>query len=157
MMSNKSVITTYLFCKTMNQPKNNNDHSKGSVDEYRVMDYVSCILSGWLANSANACEIGEIRAYVDKVYNVVVDQIVGKRVTNGNQARIKIEETVSPDYIICLEDGKKLKMLKRHLWSRYNMTLEEYKKKWGLDYNYPTVAPNYAKRRSIIAKTIKKK
>ena len=59
-----------------------------------------------------------------------------------------------PDYIICLEDGKKLKMLKRHLKTAYDMTPEEYRERWGLPADYPMVAPNYAKQRSRLAKEI---
>jgi len=67
---------------------------------------------------------------------------------------IPIEKSVQDDYIICLEDGRKLKMLKRHLKSAYNMTPEEYRKRWNLPSNYPMVAPNYAKRRSNLAMKI---
>lgn len=66
---------------------------------------------------------------------------------------VPISQSVKPDYIICLEDGKKMKMLKRHLRS-YNLTPEEYREKWGLPANYPMVAPNYAKVRSSLAKQI---
>lgn len=65
-----------------------------------------------------------------------------------------VKKSVTPDYLICLEDGKKLKMLKRHLRSVYNMTPEEYRAKWGLPSDYPMVAPNYAKERSEFAKQI---
>ena len=65
-----------------------------------------------------------------------------------------IKKSISPDYIVCLEDGKKLKMLKRHLKSAYNLTPDEYRKRWGLPPDYPMVAPNYAKHRSNLAKKI---
>jgi predicted transcriptional regulator len=64
---------------------------------------------------------------------------------------VAIKKSVTPDYIICLEDGKKLKMLKRHLMSSYGMTPDEYRSKWGLPSDYPMVAPNYAKARSDLA------
>jgi predicted transcriptional regulator len=64
------------------------------------------------------------------------------------------KKSVFPDYIICLEDGKKLKMLKRHLKSAYNMTPDQYRERWGLSTDYPVVAPNYAKQRSRLAKQI---
>ena len=66
---------------------------------------------------------------------------------------VPIEESVHDDYLICLEDGKKLQMLKRHLSTVYQMTVEEYRERWGLPANYPVVAPNYAARRSRIAKS----
>jgi len=67
---------------------------------------------------------------------------------------VPINKSVTPDYIICLEDGKRLKMLKRHLKTAYNMTPEEYRERWGLPGTYPMVAPNYAKQRSKLAKEI---
>ncbi len=67
---------------------------------------------------------------------------------------VPIKKSVQPDYIVCLEDGKQLKMLKRHLKTAYNMTPEEYRARWNLPSDYPMVAPNYAKRRSQLAKQI---
>ncbi len=67
---------------------------------------------------------------------------------------VPIKQSVKPDYIVCLDDGKKLKMLKRHLRTAYNMTPDDYRKRWGLPYDYPMVAPNYAKQRSALAKKI---
>ena len=65
---------------------------------------------------------------------------------------VPIRKSVFPDHIICLEDGKQMKMLKRHLARSYNMTPEQYRRKWGLDPSYPMVAPNYAEKRSALAK-----
>ncbi len=70
------------------------------------------------------------------------------------QPAVPIKKSVFPDYIICLEDGKKLKMLKRHLMSAYNMTPDQYRERWGLGPEYPMVAPNYAQHRSTLAKKI---
>lgn len=67
---------------------------------------------------------------------------------------VPIRKSVTPEYIVCLEDGKKLKMLKRHLRSTYNMSPEEYRARWGLPADYPMVAPNYAQQRSEFAKKI---
>ena len=70
------------------------------------------------------------------------------------QPAVPIRKSVTPDFIVCLEDGKKLKMLKRHLRTSYNLTPDEYRSKWQLGPDYPMVAPNYAKRRSEFAKHI---
>ena len=70
------------------------------------------------------------------------------------QPAVPIKRSVYPDYIVCLEDGKKLKMLKRHLKTSYNMTPEQYRERWGLTADYPMVAPNYARHRSSLAKKI---
>jgi len=67
---------------------------------------------------------------------------------------VPIKKSVTPEYIICLDDGRKFKMLKRHLRTEYNMTPEQYRQKWGLAADYPMVAPNYAKQRSAFAKEI---
>ena len=70
------------------------------------------------------------------------------------QPAVPIKKSVFPDYIVCLEDGKKLKMLKRHLMSAYNLTPDQYRDRWGLASDYPMVAPNYAQHRSSLAKKI---
>jgi predicted transcriptional regulator len=75
-------------------------------------------------------------------------------VQTSQKPAVPIKRSVNPDYIICLEDGKKLKMLKRYLRSNYTMTPEEYRAKWGLPADYPMVAPNYAAQRSEFAKKI---
>ena len=67
---------------------------------------------------------------------------------------VPIRKSIHPDYIVCLEDGKKLKMLKRHLKTRYDMSPDEYRKRWGLADDYPMVAPSYARQRSDLAKKI---
>src|SRR5437667_11903643 len=70
------------------------------------------------------------------------------------EPKVSIRSSIKPDYIVCLEDGKKLKMLKRHLMTAYDMTPEDYRERWGLAADYPMVAPNYAKQRSRLAKEI---
>ena len=67
---------------------------------------------------------------------------------------VSVRSSIKPDFIICLEDGKKLKMLKRHLMTRYGMTPDDYRTKWGLASDYPMVAPNYAEQRRTLAKSI---
>ena len=74
--------------------------------------------------------------------------------TTSQKPMVPIKKSVTPEYIVCLEDGKKLKMLKRHLRTAYRMTPEEYRVKWGLPPDYPMVAPNYAQQRSVFAKRI---
>ena len=99
-------------------------------------------------------------AQLAEVFNVVYGSL---RSLEGQvaQARpeplkpaVPVRKSVTPEFLICLEDGKKLKMLKRHLRSTYNMTPDEYRSKWGLAPDYPMVAPNYAERRSEFAKKI---
>ena len=73
---------------------------------------------------------------------------------DGESPAVPIRKSVTPDYIVCLEDGKKLKMLKRHLKTSYNLSPEQYRERWGLPADYPMVAPDYAKHRSSLAKKI---
>ena len=70
------------------------------------------------------------------------------------EPKVSIRASIKPDYIVCLEDGKRLKMLKRHLMTHYNLTPDQYRQKWGLSADYPMVAPNYAAQRSKLAKAI---
>ncbi|HEX6740434.1 MAG TPA: MucR family transcriptional regulator [Sphingomicrobium sp.] len=70
------------------------------------------------------------------------------------EPKVPVRSSVKPDYIVCLEDGKRLKMLKRHLMTHYNMTPDQYRQKWGLAADYPMVAPNYAEQRRTLAKSI---
>ena len=76
----------------------------------------------------------------------------GRRHSATNIIAVAPKKSITPDYLICLEDGKKFKSLKRHLRTKYNMSPEEYRAKWGLPKDYPMVAPNYAKARSDLAK-----
>jgi predicted transcriptional regulator len=70
------------------------------------------------------------------------------------EPKVSIRASIKPDYIVCLEDGKRLKMLKRHLMTHYNLTPDQYRQKWGLSADYPMVAPNYAEQRRALAKSI---
>jgi predicted transcriptional regulator len=70
------------------------------------------------------------------------------------EPKVPVRSSIKPDYIVCLEDGKKLKMLKRHLMTHYQMTPDQYRQKWGLAADYPMVAPNYAEQRRMLAKSI---
>ena len=70
------------------------------------------------------------------------------------EPKVSIRSSIKPDYIVCLEDGKRLKMLKRHLMTHYDLTPDQYRQKWGLSPDYPMVAPNYAEQRRTLAKSI---
>lgn len=83
-----------------------------------------------------------------------LDRAKAASAAEPQKPKVPIRKSVTPDFIICLDDGKKLKMLKRHLRTAYNMTPEEYRAKWRLPPDYPMVAPNYAKLRSEFARKI---
>ena len=95
-------------------------------------------------------------ALIQDVYRTLTS--VGKEaapvVADKPQPAVPVKKSIFPEYLICLEDGKKLKMLKRHLKTAYNMSPDEYRERWGLGSEYPMVAPNYAKHRSALAKKI---
>jgi predicted transcriptional regulator len=78
----------------------------------------------------------------------------GQQAEARPEPAVSVRSSVKPDYIVCLEDGKKLKMLKRHLMTHYQMTPDNYRQKWGLNADYPMVAPNYAEQRRTLAKKI---
>jgi predicted transcriptional regulator len=115
-----------------------------------AVDVVAAYLSN---NQVSTTQIPEI---IHSVFNSLTslesDQI--ELSTDLPKPAAPIRKSVTPDYIICLEDGKKLKMLKRHLRTNYNMTPDDYRTKWNLPPDYPMVAPNYAKQRSEFAKKI---
>jgi predicted transcriptional regulator len=106
--------------------------------------------------SNNQVGSSQIPELIRTVYNSLTSlegDVVETRVELPKPAA-PVRKSVTPEYIICLEDGKKLKMLKRHLRTTYNMTPEEYRAKWNLPADYPMVAPNYARQRSDFAKKI---
>ena len=105
--------------------------------------------------SNNTVALADLPGLIEQVYRTLAT--VGGSVetpTDRPTPAVPVKKSVTPEYIVCLEDGKKLKMLKRHLKTAYNMTPEEYRERWGLSADYPMVAPNYAKQRSRLAKQI---
>ena len=110
------------------------------------------IVSAYVSNNSVASSdlpalIGEVHGALMRVAGGAVEAPV-----EAPKPAVPIKKSVTPDFIICLEDGKKFKSLKRHLRTQYNMTPEQYREKWGLPADYPMVAPNYAKARSQLAK-----
>jgi predicted transcriptional regulator len=104
--------------------------------------------------SANPVQAQDLPGLIRTVHNALLE-VSGAAVIQSDTAQepaVSIKKSITADYIICLEDGKKFKSLKRHLRTRYGMTPDEYRAKWGLTHDYPMVAPNYAKERSNLAK-----
>ncbi len=106
--------------------------------------------------SKNPLPAGQIPDVIQAVYNSLSGLENGAQEVKieAPKPAVSVRKSVTPDYIVCLEDGKKLKMLKRHLRTTYNMTPDDYRAKWGLPADYPMVAPNYAAQRSDFAKKI---
>ncbi len=112
------------------------------------------IVSAHVSN--NPVPMGELATLIAQVHTAL--QSLGRPAPAPEvkklEPAVSIKKSITPDYLICLEDGKKLKMLKRHLKTAYNLSPEQYREKWGLPTDYPMVAENYAKKRSALAKQI---
>ena len=102
----------------------------------------------------NSLGVGDLPTLIESVYGTLTNLGNRPAAPEAPKPAVPIKRSVFPDYIVCLENGKKLKMLKRHLKTAYNMTPEEYRERWGLPADYPMVAPNYAEHRSNLAKEI---
>ena len=112
------------------------------------------IVSAYVSNnSIAATQVPDVINTVYGALNSINSQTVFER-SESQKPAVSVRRSVNPAYIICLEDGKKLKMLKRHLRAAYGMSPDEYRAKWGLPSDYPMVAPNYALQRSAFAKKI---
>ena len=117
-----------------------------------VLGLTAQIVSAHVSN--NSVTPDALPALIQDIYRTLAN--VGQEPAQPDkpQPAVPVKKSVFPDYIVCLEDGKKLKMLKRHLKTSYNMSPEQYRERWGLAAEYPMVAPNYARHRSSLAKKI---
>ena len=117
-----------------------------------LLEFTTEIVSAHAGN--NTVALGDLPQLIQNVYKSLAT--VGTQLAPTERLRpaVAVKKSVLPDYIICLEDGKRLKMLKRHLKTAYNLTPEEYRERWNLPADYPMVAPNYTKQRSNLAKKI---
>jgi len=105
--------------------------------------------------SKNTVAAADLPQLINQVYQSLANVGKGQAQTAERpDPAVPVKKSIHPDYLVCLEDGKKLKMLKRHLKTAYNMTPEQYRDRWNLAPDYPMVAPNYARQRSRLAKEI---
>lgn len=130
------------------------DAENSVLDRDELLQMTVDIVSAYVSN--NAIASAQIPELISTIFNSLDDLREVETVEEEEPLKpaVPIRKSIGDDYIICLEDGKKLKMLKRHLRTTYNLTPEEYRAKWGLPSDYPMVAPNYAKQRSQFAKKI---
>jgi predicted transcriptional regulator len=111
------------------------------------------IVSAHVSN--NSVAVGDVPGLIQSIHGALAQLGQAAPEPEARQEpAVSVRASVKPDYIVCLEDGKKLKMLKRHLMTHYNMTPEQYRAKWNLPVDYPMVAPNYAEQRRSLAKKI---
>ncbi len=120
-----------------------------------LLTHVSRIASAYIASHKTPLE--DISTVITRVFQALVaieSNPLSLTSNPGKTPAVPVSESIHDDYIVCLEDGKKLQMLKRHLSTTFDMTLEQYKERWNLPHDYPTVSPSYARRRSTIAQKI---
>lgn len=131
----------------------NIDTEQIAAEKQLLLDLTARVVSSYVGRHEVNRE--EIPTIIQTVYAGLA-QVKGQPVARlgAPVPAVPIDESITPDHIVCLEDGKKLKMIKRHLRTVYNMSVEEYRQRWGLPSDYPAVAPNYAKKRSSLAKVI---
>ena len=124
------------------------------IAEEELLRMTTDVVAAYVRN--NTLPTAQLAEVINAVYGSLksLEGPVAKLQPEPLKPAVPIRKSVTPEFLICLEDGKKLKMLKRHLRSTYNMTPDEYRSKWGLVPDYPMVAPNYAERRSEFAKKI---
>jgi predicted transcriptional regulator len=118
----------------------------------KYIDQTASIVAAYVSKNAVAAD--DIPALINRVHAALarVASGQGDAGAEGQKPAVPVKKSIHPEYIVCLEDGKKFKSLKRHLRTQYNMTPEAYREKWGLPADYPMVAPNYAAARSQLAK-----
>lgn len=118
-----------------------------------ILSLTADIVSSHVSN--NTVAVSDVPPLIESVYNALLRISAPAPVTEERpEPAVPVRRSVTPEYIICLEDGKKLKMLKRHLKTQYNMSPDDYRERWGLPADYPMVAPNYAEQRRKLAKKI---
>ena len=123
---------------------------KPNVSE--LLELTTEIVSAHASN--NAVAPADPPGLIQDVFKILAEVGSAQDVPEKPRPAVSVKKSIFPDYIVCLEDGKKLKMLKRHLKTAYNLSPDDYRKRWGLPADYPMVAPNYAKHRSALAKKI---
>ncbi|MCB1509725.1 MAG: MucR family transcriptional regulator [Hyphomicrobiaceae bacterium] len=122
------------------------------VAKPNLMEQTTRIVEAFVSN--NVLDAKDVPALIGDVHQALCRLSDGTPMPDREDPKpaVSVKRSVMPDYIVCLEDGKKFKSLKRHLRTHYNLTPEEYREKWGLPHDYPMVAPNYARARSELAK-----
>jgi predicted transcriptional regulator len=127
--------------------------SASTNTHHRMLELTSRIVSAQLSH--NALPANELPALINQVFKAITGLDTGTQAAAAlrPEPAVPVKKSVFADYIVCLEDGKKLKLLKRHLMTSYNLTPDAYRKRWSLPPDYPMVAPSYANRRSTLAKS----
>ncbi|MEO9971725.1 MAG: MucR family transcriptional regulator [Hyphomonadaceae bacterium] len=125
-------------------------HNEIPVVAKNVIEMTSSIVAAYVSN--NSVESADLPVIITSVHDAMMGLQIKGAATRTQIPAVSIKKSISDDYLICLEDGEKFKSLRRHLRSKYDMSPEEYREKWGLGPEYPMVAPSYARQRSELAK-----
>jgi predicted transcriptional regulator len=146
------TVTLYVFHAANNQKVLT---MAGLPVSFDVLGLTAQIVAAHVSN--NPVDAAALPALIHEVYKSLSgmgQELPAAPQPDKKQPAVPVKKSVFPDHIVCLEDGKKLKMLKRHLKTAYDLTPEQYRERWGLPADYPMVAPNYARHRSSLAKQI---
>ena len=130
------------------------DHSNDTaIDQYdrgEILELTAGIVSAYIGN--NPVQSSDLTTLIRDIHGVMRDLSKDHAAHVNTEPAVSIKKSITDEFLICLEDGKKFKSLKRHLRSKYDLTPQQYREKWGLPHDYPMVAPSYARKRSSLAK-----
>lgn len=130
------------------------DHStetaNAQYDRSEILELTAGIVSAYISN--NPVQSGDLTTLIKDIHEVMTDLSKDRAMHVNTEPAVSIKKSITDEFLICLEDGKKFKSLKRHLRSKYDLTPQQYREKWGLPHDYPMVAPSYARKRSSLAK-----
>ena len=132
--------------------KSKEDPMTENMEQDNLIELTADIVSAYVSN--NSIQSSDLPALISEIHAALHQTLGGPAEPEPEPQKpaVPIKKSVTPDYIICLDDGKRFKSLKRHVRTNHDLTPEEYREKWGLPADYPMVAPNYAKARSMLAK-----
>jgi len=137
-----------------NKMKSKEDPVTEKMEQDNLIELTADVVSAYVSN--NSIQSSDLPALISEVHAALHQTLGGpaEPEPEPQNPAVPVKKSVTPDYIICLDDGKKFKSLKRHVRTFHDLAPEEYREKWGLPADYPMVAPNYAKARSMLAKKI---
>ena len=148
----KSINMNSIKMKTEGDPMT--EKMTENMEQGNIIELTADVVSAYVSN--NSMQSSDLSALISEVHAALHQTLGGPAEPEPEPQKpaVSIKKSVTPDYIICLEDGKKFKSLKRHVRTSHDQAPEDYRAKWGLPADYPMVAPNYAKARSMLAKKI---
>jgi predicted transcriptional regulator len=146
------ALSRAVFSKDISVHRKESSGPMSDAPSNNYIELAADIVSAYVSN--NSVPASDLPSLINDVHSALLRVTSGAApvITEAPKPAVPVKKSITNDYIICLEDGKQFKSLKRHLRTQYNMSPEDYREKWGLGADYPMVAPNYAKARSHLAK-----